>query len=230
MILGSDEVESSWNVMAHGDAREGKWRGNWRMEWVTSTLFTLPRDMVYPALLPLMRTPRLPAVDWTDVPADLNGLVRFAERRNLVSACVPSRFKRSLPTGCYVILDVCFVWSRKFRKLTLLSEFLCGITPLELMSLSHHSQYTPTQIESVLIGTGRVKCYSSVLLCVVPEIASALVPDIKVTPPPYVRQTSRPFCCTQTHTHIHTHTQTHTHTHTQFSCNIWQFVGLNTCN
>jgi hypothetical protein len=33
-------VESSWNVMAHGDAREGKWRGNWRMEWVASTLPT----------------------------------------------------------------------------------------------------------------------------------------------------------------------------------------------
>ena len=47
--------------------------------------------MVYPALLPLMRTPRLPVVDWTGAPADLNGLVRFAERRNLVSA----------PTGVY---------------------------------------------------------------------------------------------------------------------------------
>ena len=33
-------VESSWNVMAHGDAQEGKWRGNWRMEWVASTLYT----------------------------------------------------------------------------------------------------------------------------------------------------------------------------------------------
>jgi hypothetical protein len=32
--------ESSWNVMAHGDAREGQWRGNWRMEWVASTLHT----------------------------------------------------------------------------------------------------------------------------------------------------------------------------------------------
>jgi hypothetical protein len=31
-----------------------------------------------------------------DAPADLNGLVRFGERRNLVSARVPSRFKRSL--------------------------------------------------------------------------------------------------------------------------------------
>jgi hypothetical protein len=43
--------------------------------------------MVYPALLPLMRTSR---------PADLNGLVRLAERRNLISARVPSHFKRSL--------------------------------------------------------------------------------------------------------------------------------------
>jgi len=33
-------VESSWNVMAHGDAREGKWRGKWQMEWVASTLHT----------------------------------------------------------------------------------------------------------------------------------------------------------------------------------------------
>ena len=28
------------NVMAHGNAREGKWRGNWRMDWVASTLHT----------------------------------------------------------------------------------------------------------------------------------------------------------------------------------------------
>jgi len=53
--------------------------------------------MVYPALVPLMRTPRLPVVDWTDAPADLNALVRFAERRNLISARVPSHFKSSLP-------------------------------------------------------------------------------------------------------------------------------------
>jgi hypothetical protein len=33
-------VESSWNMMAHGDAREGKCRGNWRMEWAASTLHT----------------------------------------------------------------------------------------------------------------------------------------------------------------------------------------------
>jgi len=52
--------------------------------------------MVYPALLPLMHTPRLPLVERTDAPADLYGLVRFAEKRNLVSARVPSHFKLSL--------------------------------------------------------------------------------------------------------------------------------------
>ena len=55
-------------------------------------------NRVYPALLPLlplMRTPRLP-FDWTDTPADLNGLVCFAERQNLVSTRVPSHFKSSL--------------------------------------------------------------------------------------------------------------------------------------
>jgi hypothetical protein len=39
MLSQHMNVESSWNVMAHGDAREGKWRGNWRMEWVDSTLY-----------------------------------------------------------------------------------------------------------------------------------------------------------------------------------------------
>jgi hypothetical protein len=66
-----------------------------RLEWVASTLHTTS-ELGVTALLPLMRTPRLPVVDWTDAPADLNGLVRFAERRNLVSARVPSHFKRSL--------------------------------------------------------------------------------------------------------------------------------------
>ena len=75
--------------------REGKWRGNWRMEWVTSTL-TPPPNVIYPALLKLMRTTRLPAVDWTDAPTDLNGLVRFGERRNLVSTRVPSRSARAI--------------------------------------------------------------------------------------------------------------------------------------
>jgi hypothetical protein len=40
LVIWQYVVESSWNVMLHGDAREGKWRGNWRMEWVANTLHT----------------------------------------------------------------------------------------------------------------------------------------------------------------------------------------------
>ena len=39
-------LESSRNVMAHDDAREGKWRGNWRMNWVPSTLHTTSEHVV----------------------------------------------------------------------------------------------------------------------------------------------------------------------------------------
>ena len=34
-------VDCVWNVMAHGDAREGRWRGIWRILWVASTLHTI---------------------------------------------------------------------------------------------------------------------------------------------------------------------------------------------
>ena len=33
-------IDSSLNVMSHGDAWEVKWRGNWRREWVARTLHT----------------------------------------------------------------------------------------------------------------------------------------------------------------------------------------------
>ena len=54
--------------------------------------------MVYPALLPLMAHTSAASsrLKWR-LPADLNGLVRFAERRNLVSARVPSHFNWPLP-------------------------------------------------------------------------------------------------------------------------------------
>ena len=41
----SEVVELVWNLMAHGDAREGKWTGNWRMEWVASTHTTSERGV-----------------------------------------------------------------------------------------------------------------------------------------------------------------------------------------
>ena len=68
------------------------------MEWVASIL-TPPPNVDYPALLKLMLTPWLLAVDLTDAPTDLNGLIRFGERRNLASARVPSCSTRAILQG-----------------------------------------------------------------------------------------------------------------------------------
>jgi hypothetical protein len=90
-------IESNWNMMEHGDAREGKWRGNWRMEWVASTLHTTSEHGVSSITTADAHTSAASSrLNWRPHRADLNGLVRFAERRNLVSARVPSHFKRSL--------------------------------------------------------------------------------------------------------------------------------------
>jgi hypothetical protein len=179
-----------WHTVTHRRGSEAE-----TGEWSTyPVLFTLPRNMVYPALLLLMRTPRRPVehvwnvmaqaqipdlvfqrngrvhlnwrgeesaqstagsrvvrisdsngsnagytlfwgsvqdhwlltplacspfisstvrhrvpsglnwaiVDWTDSPVDLNGLFRFVERRNRVSARVPSHFEHSLPTALQI--------------------------------------------------------------------------------------------------------------------------------
>ena len=82
--------------MAHSDAREGKWRRNWRMEWVASTLHTTSEHGVSSITTADAHTSAASSrLNWRPH-ADLNALVRFAERRNLVSARVPSHFKRSL--------------------------------------------------------------------------------------------------------------------------------------
>ena len=91
-------VDSSWNVMAHGDAREEKWREKWRMLWVASTLHTTSEHGVSSITTADARTSTASSrLNWRP-PADLNGLVRFAERRNLVSARGPSHFNWPLLT------------------------------------------------------------------------------------------------------------------------------------
>jgi hypothetical protein len=80
--------------------------------------------MVYPALLPLMRTPRLPVVDRTDAPANLSGLVRFAERRNLVSARVPAHFDWPLAV-MRIVLEGGVPCANPGHKTARKTKFLC---------------------------------------------------------------------------------------------------------
>jgi len=64
------------------------------MQWVASTLHNTSEHGVSNITTADAHT----SAASTDAPADLNSLVRFAERRNMVSARVPSHFKRSLST------------------------------------------------------------------------------------------------------------------------------------
>ena len=98
---GQTYVECVWNLMSHRDARgwsEGEQANGVGSQYshTTSERGVSSIIIAHRSYLTLMRTPRLPVVDWTDAPADLNELIRFGERRNLVSARVPSRFKHSL--------------------------------------------------------------------------------------------------------------------------------------
>jgi len=83
--------------MAHADAREGKWRGIWRMEWVASILHTTLEEHGVSSITQAdaHTSAASSRLNWRPH-ADLNVLVRFVERRNLVSPRVPSHFKRSL--------------------------------------------------------------------------------------------------------------------------------------
>ena len=131
----TSNVDCSWNVMSHGDAREGMWRGNWQMQWVASILHTTSEHAVSSITTAYAHT--LAAsnrLNWRP-PADLYGLVRFAERRNLISALVPSHFKRSLRRMSLQPLLIPFT-CQPFSPLTYLPStipafqthrFLCGL-------------------------------------------------------------------------------------------------------
>jgi len=109
-------VDSSWNVMAHGDAREGKWRGNWRMEWVANTLhITSQHGASSITIADSHISAASSRLNWRP-PADLNGLVRFTERRNLVSARVPSRFNR----------PILAIWNAFSRACLMSEQSLCN--------------------------------------------------------------------------------------------------------
>jgi len=71
------------------------------MEWVASTLHTTSEHCVSSITTADAHNSAVSSRLNSRLPADLNGLVRFAERRNLVSARVPLHFNwpvsRTLP-------------------------------------------------------------------------------------------------------------------------------------
>jgi hypothetical protein len=116
--------------------------------------------MVYAALILLLRTPRLPAVDWADAQADLNGLVRFTEWRNLVSARVPSHFKRNLQ-----ILQLVF----RLQFLWVYNTVYCG----RLLPVFHRKYLHPTSCEP--ISQKSPLCFPCSLTCLIVRCCQPLL-------------------------------------------------------
>jgi len=103
--------------MAHGDAREGKWKGNWRMQWVASTVHTTSERGVSSITTADAHTSAASnRLNWRP-PADLNGLVRFAKRRNLVSARVLPHFNWPLPPPTSFTVSTPYYSSRSSRHI-----------------------------------------------------------------------------------------------------------------
>jgi hypothetical protein len=82
--------------------REAKWRGNWQIEWVASTLLTTSEhDVSCITTADAHNSAASSRLNWHPHPHpndNLNGLVPCAERRNLVSARVSSHFNWPLLT------------------------------------------------------------------------------------------------------------------------------------
>jgi len=80
--------------------KKGKWRGNWWMEWVASTLHTTSEHGVSSITTADAHASAASSrLNWRH--RLLNGLVRFAERRNLVYARVPSHLNWPLPEATF---------------------------------------------------------------------------------------------------------------------------------
>ena len=71
--------------------------------------------MVYPALLPLMRTPRLPAVDWTDAPRRFKWTRPFRRKTKSVFCACAITFQKQSTTWCVGQPCKCHSWHHFYR-------------------------------------------------------------------------------------------------------------------
>ena len=113
-------VESSWNVMAHGDAREGKWRGNWRMEWVASTLHTISEHGVSSITTADAHTsPASSRLKWRPRRFKWTHPFRRKTKFGFCACAITFQTQSTYPNYC-------------FKALTFISLFLCycGLYPL----------------------------------------------------------------------------------------------------
>ena len=102
-------------MITHGDAREGTWRVNCRMEWVASTLHTTSEHGVSSITNADTHTSAASSrLNWRP-PADLNGLVLFARKtKSGFCTCAITFQTQSIHLFRDVTRDMC--WRRLYRE------------------------------------------------------------------------------------------------------------------
>ena len=138
----------------HSDAREGKLRGNWRMEWVASTIHTTSEHGVSSIITADSHTSATSSrLSWTPPSGgDLNGLVRFARKtKSGFCACASIFQLASTSSGPCLYLLRAWQWIRgKKGKLigqkVSTSEQEC-LSPLRLINSSISFRHNITNTE-----------------------------------------------------------------------------------
>jgi len=95
-------VESRWNVMAHGDAREGKWRGNWRTGWVASILHTTSEHGVSIITTDDAHTSAASSrMNWRPLPIEMDSSVSPKDEIWFLNVC------NHISAGLYMDIPLC---------------------------------------------------------------------------------------------------------------------------
>jgi len=115
-VVPMNVIEPSWNVMAHGAVREGKCMGNWRKEWVASTLHTTSEHGVSSITTADAHTSAASSrLNWR--PRRFKWTRPSRRKTKSVSASVPSDFKRILPCGLVFRRTWCRPYQGRFENI-----------------------------------------------------------------------------------------------------------------
>jgi len=143
--------------MAHGDAREGKWRGKMRKEWVASSL----------ALYVGTRSTQLLSADPHSSAA--SSRLNWHPRRfkwtrpfhlNLVSARAPSRFERAVPhilRNMKLNLQYYFGVKENISKCSVKSSCAQSCLGWIINSIFSETKLIPAHIPNSTVIRGKVK-------------------------------------------------------------------------
>ena len=143
--------------MAHGDAREGKWRGNWRTQWVASTLRTTSEHGVSNITTADAHTSAASSpLNWRP-PADLNGLGPFRAKDEIWFLRMCHRISNAV-----YMLWVC-VCSLRYPTRNGHAPY-CHLWPAPLYNIFPHYLINNTVFEKKLLNTKCVLWLSVQLL------------------------------------------------------------------